>query len=157
MNENSTNEKILKYENFVNEKLRNEISIQIAELDEIYSEISEYLQVKNSIEKINELDSNKISFSTKVDIGSNFYANAEVKSDSNIFIAVGFGFFLELTQLEALKFIDKKTLILKKRVDELKLKISEIKADIRFVIEGLKEIQNINFSCDNDKEEKNLF
>jgi prefoldin alpha subunit len=155
MSEISTNEKVLKYESFVNEKLRKDISIQIAELDEIYSEIGEYLQLKDTIEKISELDSNNKYIKTKVDIGCNFYANAVVRSDSKIFVAIGFGFFLELTLSEAVKFVDRKIIILKKRVDELKIKISEIKADIRFVMEGLKEIQNIHLST--DKERINLF
>jgi prefoldin alpha subunit len=149
MNEISRKEKVLQYESFVNEKLRKDLSVNVARLDDLYSEISEYLQSKDIIQKLSELHTikdNKILFKTKVDIGCNFYSNAVVESESNIFIEIGFGFFLELTFSEALKFINKKNFILDKRVDELKRKISEIKADIRFVIEGLKEIQNIDFS-----------
>jgi prefoldin subunit 5 len=65
-------------------------------------------------------------------------------------IAIGYGFFLELTFSEAIKFVQQKVLTLKNIATEKKTQASKIKANIRFVIEGLKEIQNINFNTKNE-------
>ena len=40
---------------------------------------------------------------TKVDLGCNFYCQARVPDPSMVMVAVGLGFFLELTLEEALK------------------------------------------------------
>lgn len=144
--------KVLEFERFVNEKLRNDLKIVLDDLDVIYSEIAEYLQVKDTIEKLTTANAkgDLKNFQTKVDLGCNFYANAVVDNPSKIFVAIGFGFFLEMTFDEALKFIDKKVKLLNKNVDELNQKASEIKANIKFVLEGLKEMQNLQFK---EKEE----
>uniref|UniRef100_A0A3Q4M2T7 Ubiquitously-expressed, prefoldin-like chaperone n=1 Tax=Neolamprologus brichardi TaxID=32507 RepID=A0A3Q4M2T7_NEOBR len=46
---------------------------------------------------------------TDVDLGCNFYVQAEVEDSSRMFVAVGYGFFVEMTHDEALRFIEKKT------------------------------------------------
>jgi prefoldin subunit 5 len=58
-------------------------------------------------------------------------------------VAVGYGFFLQMKLNEALKFIDKKIKLLNKSAAELNDKACEIKANIKFVLEGLREIQNL--------------
>lgn len=84
-------------------------------------------------------------------MGCNFYANAVVENPSKIFISIGYGFFLEMKFHEALNFIDKKVKLLNKNADELSLKASEIKANIKFVLEGLREIQNLEFKPNQEK------
>lgn len=54
---------------------------------------------------------------------------------SKIFVCVGFGFFVELTLSEALKFIDKKSKILTSRSDFLTADAARIKAHIKLVME----------------------
>lgn len=146
--------KIEKYEKFVNDKLRTDLQRVLDEQDAIYTEIAEYLKIKETLEKLTLTQTNdeqnkkaKLrSFTTKVDLGCNFYANAQITDPSKIFIAIGYGFFLEMTHPEALKFIEKKNKVLNNSADELRVKGCEIKANIKFVLEGLKEIQNLNYS-----------
>jgi prefoldin alpha subunit len=137
------------YEQFLNEKLRNDLNIVLNERDKIFTEIAEYLQIKNTIENIIQTSpsSNQelVEMKTKVDLGCNFYVNAVVQDPSRIFIAIGYGFFLEMTLDEALKFIEKKTKILNSTADELSEQAAVIKANIRIVMFGLKEIQNIEY------------
>ena len=54
---------------------------------------------------------------------------------SRILVSVGFGFFLEFTLPEALKFIDKKTDRLNERVEKLTSNVSKVKAHIKLVLE----------------------
>lgn len=161
--EREKQQKVEKFEKFVNEKLKNDLALVLAEQDRIYSEIAEYLQVKDTIEKLNSLKttpdststSTSSSFKTRVDLGCNFYANAVVENQSRIFLAIGYGFFLDMHFDQALKFIEKKVKMLNESALELAEKASEIKANIKFVLEGLKEIQNLKF--DDSKTNNSLF
>ncbi|XP_045898164.1 protein UXT-like, partial [Micropterus dolomieu] len=62
---------------------------------------------------------------------------------SRIFVAVGYGFFVEMTHDEALRFIEKKTSQLTAFTEQLTKDASKIKANIRMVLEGLRELQGL--------------
>ena len=148
--------KIEVYEKFLNEKLKTDLKIVLDEQDKIYSEIAEYLQIKDTALKLQTVKGggSKQKLNTKVDLGCNFYANAVVEDCSRIFVAIGYGFFLEMKLDEAIFFIEKKVKILDDLAQELSQKATDIKANIKFVLEGLKEIQNLEF---NPKPERSLF
>ncbi|CAB1336012.1 unnamed protein product [Coregonus sp. 'balchen'] len=65
------------------------------------------------------------------------------EDSSKIFVAVGYGFFVELTHSEALKFIEKKTNQLTTHTEVLTKDSAKIKANIRMVLEGLRELQGL--------------
>jgi prefoldin alpha subunit len=143
-------EKVEKYEKFLNEKLRTDLNTVLSERGRVFSEIAEYLQVKTTVEKIIENkqtnDSNSTNkLRTKVDLGCNFYVNAVVSNPSIIFVSIGYGFFLEMKLEEAVKFIDKKIKFLNLSIEDLTKQASVIKANMRLVLEGLREIQNLDF------------
>uniref|UniRef100_A0A9J8DGA5 Ubiquitously-expressed, prefoldin-like chaperone n=1 Tax=Cyprinus carpio carpio TaxID=630221 RepID=A0A9J8DGA5_CYPCA len=54
---------------------------------------------------------------------------------SKIYVAVGYGFFVEFTHTEALKFIEKKTNQLTEYTEVLTKDAAKIKANIRMVLE----------------------
>ncbi|CAF5053396.1 unnamed protein product, partial [Rotaria magnacalcarata] len=58
-------------------------------------------------------------------------------------ISIGFGLFCELTYDEGKAYIDKKLPYLHEQEVELSKKIAHIKANIKLVLEALKEIQTI--------------
>ena len=153
--------KIIEFEKFVNEKLRTDLERVLAEQEKIYSEIAEYLQVKDTIDKIaccskQQTKDSKFKLNTRVDLGCNFYANAVVEDTSKIFVSIGYGFYLEMQFDEALKFVDKKVKLLNESADELTNKACEIKANIKFVLEGIREMQGLTFSTQ-ETEKKNPF
>jgi prefoldin alpha subunit len=147
-------EKVEQYEKFLNEKLKTDLNTILTEREQIFGEIAEYLQIRTTIEKIIETrktDSNNNTNSdlrTKVDLGCNFYVNAIVPDPSTVFISIGYGFFLEMKLDEALTFIEKKVKFLNTNVDDLTKQASVIKANIRLVLEGLREIQNLDFATE---------
>jgi prefoldin subunit 5 len=57
---------------------------------------------------------------------------------------MGFGLFCELTYDEGKNFIEKKLPYLREQQVELSNKIAHIKANIKLVLEALKEIQTID-------------
>lgn len=56
-------------------------------------------------------------------------------SPSVIYVSVGFGFFVEFTLDEALRFIEKKTAFLTQQTDDLTKSAAQVKAHIRLVLE----------------------
>ncbi len=63
---------------------------------------------------------------------------------SKVFVAVGFGFFLELTREEAISFIPKKVELLKERLKQLEDTSANIEADIKTMLGILADLQNLS-------------
>ncbi|KAM6928870.1 protein UXT [Lycodopsis pacificus] len=133
-------QKVLQYENFINEVLRRDLQKVLDQRDSVYEKISQYLQLKNSVQSLQDSSSLK----TDVDLGCNFFVQAQVEDSSRIFVAVGYGFFVEMNHDEALRFIDKKTSQLTDFTETLTKDSAKIKANIRMVIEGLRELQGLS-------------
>ncbi|XP_070825036.1 protein UXT [Chaetodon trifascialis] len=134
-------QKVLQYENFTNEVLKTDLQKVLENRDAVYEKIAQYLQLKNTIQSLQELGSQRLK--TEVDLGCNFFVQAEVEDSSRIFVAVGYGFFVEMTHDEALRFIDKKTSQLTAFTEQLTKDSAKIKANIRMVLEGLRELQGL--------------
>ncbi|XP_076597630.1 protein UXT isoform X1 [Chaetodon auriga] len=134
-------QKVLQYENFINEVLKTDLQKVLENRDVVYEKIAQYLQLKNTIQSLQELGSQRLK--TEVDLGCNFFVQAEVEDSSRIFVAVGYGFFVEMTHDEALRFIDKKTSQLTAFTEQLTKDSAKIKANIRMVLEGLRELQGL--------------
>ena len=137
--------KVTKYEEFLNDKLRPDLKACLEERDNIYAEIAEYSSLKKSIEalKIADLPQEK-PLKTKVDLGQNFYVKARVKNPQKVCVDIGFGMFLEMNHTEALEFIEKKSKFLNDKADNLTKESVKIKASIKLVLHGLREIQGLS-------------
>ncbi|NXF94177.1 UXT protein, partial [Eubucco bourcierii] len=72
---------------------------------------------------------------TQVDLGCNFFVTAEVPDPQKVFVALGFGFFAELTLPEALRHLERRS----RQLDQLSQSLSrdgaKIRAHIRLVLE----------------------
>lgn len=134
-------EKVRRYETFLNERLKKDLEKVLKSREELYSDISEYLQLKTVVEQLKVAELPKGELRTQVDLGCNFYVQAKVNDVKHVFVHVGFGFFVEFTLDEALPFIDNKVSQLRKRGEMLSKESAEIKSHIRLVIEGLRELQ----------------
>ncbi|XP_041093046.1 protein UXT isoform X2 [Polyodon spathula] len=106
--------KVLEYETFVTEVLKRDLKKVLDQRDEVSEKIAQYLQLKNVIQSLQESECKEIT--ADVDLGCNFYVQTKVEDSSRIFVSIGYGFFVEFTLPEALRFIDKKT----KQLTELK-------------------------------------
>ncbi|XP_061696209.1 protein UXT isoform X1 [Syngnathoides biaculeatus] len=133
--------KVLQYERFIDEVLKKDLQKVMEQRDAVYEQISHYLQLKNTLEALQETDSHDLK--ADVDLGCNFYVQAKVEDSSRIFVLVGFGFFVEMDHAEALSFIDKKTGQLTAFTDQLTKDCAKIRANIRLVLEGLRELQGL--------------
>ncbi|XP_028849347.1 protein UXT [Denticeps clupeoides] len=135
-------DKVLQYETFVDDVLKRDLRRVLEQRDAVYEKIAQYLQLKNVIQSLQESSSQELK--TEVDLGCNFYVQAHVPDASRICVAVGYGFFVEFTHSEALRFIEKKTHQLTAYTETLTKDSAKIKANIRMVLEGLRELQGLD-------------
>jgi prefoldin subunit 5 len=142
--------KVLEYEKFLNDRLRADLQRAWSERDRLFSEIAEYERLRVTLNTLDELYKNRKEtdledpLPTQIDLGCSFFVQAECSVNNRIFISIGFGLFCELTYDEGKIFIDKKLPYLREQQVELTNKIAHIKANIKLVLEALKEIQTID-------------
>ena len=139
--------KVLEYEKFVNDRLKEDLRKVHQLRDHLYSRIAEYLQLKRTVEilRTGNVTTKKQSLKTMVDLGCNFYCQAKIEDTSTIFVDVGFGIFVEFTLSEAEAFIENKVSQLTKEGEKLSKDSAKIKAHIKLVLEGLRELQSIEY------------
>ena len=63
---------------------------------------------------------------------------------NKIAVKVSREFFVELNQVEALNFIDKKEKVMNAQIEKLYEKVAEVKAHMVFVNEAIRELLNIS-------------
>ncbi|XP_057304652.1 protein UXT-like [Hydractinia symbiolongicarpus] len=154
--------KVKKYEDFLNDKLKSDLQSVHKERDAIYKQIAEYMQLQRVISTIklmqqeNKGTSKEHILKTKVDLGCNFYCTAIVNDCSKLYVLIGYGYFLEMTLDEANVFVDKKIRTLTSKAELFTKDSAKIKAHIRLVMEGLRELQHLTFS-DTKQERRDVF
>ena len=94
--------------------------------DEIYKELGQYLLLKSTIELTREQKLKKLEM--RFDVGHEFYLEAEALDLNRIVVKVSREFYVELNQLEALNFIEKKEKVMNAQIEKLNDKIAEVKA-----------------------------
>ncbi len=135
-------EKILRYEEFLNDRLRTDLHTVLERKENVYKDVAEFTQLKSAVDLLkNEAKKGIKSHKTMVDLGCNFYANARVEDCSTIFIAIGLGFHLEMTLEEASVFIEEKISELLRKAEIMSIQASQINARIKVVMETLRELQ----------------
>ncbi|KAJ7550897.1 hypothetical protein O6H91_07G123500 [Diphasiastrum complanatum] len=78
-----------------------------------------------------------------VNLGSEVYCQAEVPDTSHIYVDIGLGFHVEFTWSEALQFISVKEKMLTRQAEVHTRQIADIKAQIKLVGEGIRELMNL--------------
>jgi prefoldin alpha subunit len=139
--------KVVEFETFLNETLRGNLKKVLDQRDALYGEMASYDQLITTLKSIKEHKQLK----TQVDLGCNFYVQAKIPDTSYVFIAVGFGFYVAMNHEEALSFIDKKISLIQRRCDTLTEQSVKIKAHIKLVLEGLRELQSIPVPDSNEE------
>ena len=142
--------KVREYEIFLNDRLRADLQRAWAERDRLFTEIAEYERLRVTISTLEDLYKQRQQtktedpLQTQIDLGCSFFVQAECPVNDRIFVSVGFGLFCELTYEEAKQFIEKKLPYVHEQEVELSKKIAHIKANIKLVLQALKEIQTID-------------
>ncbi|XP_067930233.1 protein UXT homolog [Watersipora subatra] len=136
-------DKIRKFEEFVNERLRVDLVKVMESREKVAEQLAHYLQLEALIEQLQISNVPGEPLRTQVDLGCNFYAQAKVSDPSRICICIGMGYYVEFTLAEALLHIARRRKSLNQAADKLAMESAKIKAHIKTVLEGLREMQNI--------------
>ncbi|KAK1398791.1 putative transcriptional regulator UXT [Heracleum sosnowskyi] len=136
-----TQEKIQRFEEFVDLRLKPDLVRAIAERDKVFDQQKTFSDLKRNIEN---LEKNSVtSLRTLVDLGSEVYVQADVPDTRHIFVDVGLGFHVEFTWSEALNYISVREEKLARQIEEYTQLIASIKAQIKMVCEGIRELLQI--------------
>lgn len=131
-------EKVRKFEEFVDQRLKPDLANAIKQRDKVFEQQKTFLDLKRNIEK---LERNGVtSMRSMVNLGSEVYMQAEVPDTRHIFVDIGLGFHVEFTWQEALQFISVREARLTRQIDEYTHLIASIKAQIKLVCEGIREV-----------------
>ncbi|EMS58870.1 Protein UXT-like protein [Triticum urartu] len=122
-------EKVKKFEDFVDRRLKPDLVNAIAQRDNLFQQQKTFLDLKKNIEN---LEKNGVtSMRSMVNLGPD---------TKHIFVDIGLGFHVEFTWQEALQFISVREARLARQIDEYTHLIASIKAQIKLVCEGIREL-----------------
>lgn len=131
-------QKVLKFEEFVDRRLKPDLVHAIAERDKVFEQQKIFSDLRKNIEN---LEKNSVtSLRTLVNLGSEVYMQADVLETRSIFVDVGLGFHVEFTWGEALNYIEVREQKIAKEIEEYTRLIASIKAQIKMVCEGIREL-----------------
>ena len=133
-------QKILHYEVFLNERLRSDLQKVLSQRERVCDEVAEYNQLQTTVNLLTEGLGDK-PLKTMIDLGCNFYCHAKVEKYSKIVVAIGLGFYLEMTLEEASIFIEQKVSDLTQKAEKLSEQAAQINGRIKLVMETLRELQ----------------
>ncbi|CAN6550486.1 uncharacterized protein [Pyrus communis] len=134
----SRQNKIQKFEEFVDQRLKPDLVRAIAQRDKVFEQQKVFSDLRKNIEN---LEKNSVtSLRTLVNLGSEVYMQADVPDTRRIFVDIGLGFHVEFTWSEALNYISQREEKLARQVEECTNLIASIKAQIKLVCEGIREL-----------------
>ncbi|KAF1889959.1 hypothetical protein Lal_00025289 [Lupinus albus] len=145
--DNIRQDKVQRYEEFVDKRLKPDLQHAIAQRDKVFEQQKilypfSILWICADLRKnIENLEKNSVtSLRTMVNLGSEVYLQAEVPDTQHIFVDIGLGFHVEFTWSEALNYIVKREEKIARQIEECTQLIASIKAQIKLVLEGIREL-----------------
>lgn len=141
--ESGMKEKVLQYETFLNDVLKEDLRKIHVKLDHLQSELFEYIQLKNYIETVKSNKLNETTMNTQVDVGCNIFLQAKVEDPDHILVSAGLGYYVDLPLDKALNLVNKKIKFIEDETVFFKKKSAVTKSHIKMVLLGLMEIQNL--------------
>ena len=134
----SLQEKIARYEKFIDETLKVKLFLAQQERMDQIKEMEEYERLASTLKMLRDEKMTKIK--TQMNIGCDLYMQAVVKDTSRVMVDIGLGFFAEMTLDEGLAFIDKKIEFIQAKIDKKQADGAEISAQIDVVLRGINEL-----------------
>ncbi|KOC62009.1 Protein UXT like protein [Habropoda laboriosa] len=136
-------QKILKFETFVNDVLKTDLAQLEQKLDSKNADVAEFIQLKSTITTLQANEFDKNGFKTQVDVGQNFFIEAHVPDASKILLDVGLGHYVEFSLNDALVIINVRIKLLEKQIANIRKEIAKISAHIKLILLGIMELQGL--------------
>ncbi|XP_014258628.1 protein UXT homolog [Cimex lectularius] len=136
-------EKVLKYETFLNDVLKEELKKIHTRLDVLQTEAADLVQLKCYIETLKDAELTEEPLKSQVDIGCGFFLQANIDDPKKILVELGCGYYVEFSLDEALVNIRSRLDLLDKQTQVYRGQSANTKAHIKMVLLGLMELQNL--------------
>ncbi|XP_050420505.1 uncharacterized protein LOC126833295 [Adelges cooleyi] len=145
MAEETLEQRVAKFETFINDVLKESLKRIHVAVDMLNQEIMELEQTGNSIKTLSRLAAERPGkpLKTRVNVGCDFYMQANVEPHTYL-VCVGLGHYLEFTETEATAFVRHRSQLLKARADELRDEGARVRAQITLALHCIQDLQNIN-------------
>ncbi|CAD1477206.1 unnamed protein product, partial [Heterotrigona itama] len=136
--------KIFKFEMFVNDVLKEDLAQLEQKLDAKNADVAEFLQLKAMITTFKNNGLDKSGFKTQVDIGQNFFIEAQVSDASTILLDIGLGHYMELSIDDAMVVINVRVKLLEQQIKHFRKEIAKTNAHIKLILLGIRELQGFD-------------
>ncbi|XP_076749880.1 uxt prefoldin-like subunit [Xylocopa sonorina] len=136
-------EKVIKFETFVNDVLREDLAKLEEKLDTKNADIAEFLQLKTTITTLQNNGLDQSGFKTQVDVGQNFFIEAHVPNASTILLDVGLGHYVELSLNDALAVINVRIKLLEQQIVHFRKEIAKTNAHIKLILLSIEQLQGL--------------
>lgn len=141
----SAEQRVAKFETFINDVLKNSLSDIFKALEGVNEEIMELERLRDNIEKMHRLadglpDGKPLK--TRVNVGCDFYMQANVDVHKYL-VCVGLGYYVEFTKDEALAYIRYRTEKFKSHAEDLRDKGARVRAQITLALHCIGQVQGL--------------
>ncbi|KAJ4711408.1 protein UXT-like [Melia azedarach] len=135
---NYRQEKVQKFEEFIDRQLKPKLVRAISERDKVFEQQKIFSDLQRNIENLQK--NSVTSLRTLVNLGSEVYMQADVPDTQCIFVDVGLGFHVEFTWSEALNYISQREEKIAREIEEYTRLIASIKGQIKLFYDGIREL-----------------
>lgn len=126
-----------RFEIFLNSLLKEDLKSAYEAREKFKQQLIEFDELKHTIELVKDQNAKDSGFQSALNIGCDFYVDANVKDVSKILLNIGANVFIECTLEEALTFIAKKQKLLEHQIEYMSCKISQIDSYITLYMSSL--------------------
>ena len=108
---------------------------------EVDRDVEEYRALRRNLEGLVKHGQTELELLTE--LGADVYASAHVPDATRVYVNAGLGFHVHCSIPEALELCDLRIELLEGRVGDWTDRIAKIKAYIKLVLEGVRELRNL--------------
>lgn len=139
--DDTISQKVLKYESFLNDNLKEDLKIIQSRLKNVNEHLSSWHILKKSLSDMDQ--HHPKGFKTKTDIGCGYLVKVNIPDPSVIKMHIGLDVYMDMTLEDGVKYCDSRIKLLQREMGHLQMQANRVNAHIKLVLLGLQELQNL--------------
>ncbi|KAK5639934.1 hypothetical protein RI129_010745 [Pyrocoelia pectoralis] len=132
------NEKIKSYENFIEDKLKNDLKEIEVSLNKKSDNLKLWQELKNSIVHLKEAKTDELNVTFELGLG--VFVGARIEEMEKVIVNIGCDCYLEMYYDEAIKYADIRMKYLSKEIEFFRQQAVHVKAHIKLVLLAINEL-----------------
>ncbi|KAB0792558.1 hypothetical protein PPYR_14517 [Photinus pyralis] len=135
----SVAEKLKSYENFIEEKLKNDLKELETALTKKSDDFKLWQELKNSLVHLKEAKDDELNVTFEMGLG--VFIGARVEEREKVIVNIGCDCYLEMYYDEAIKYADIRMKYLTKEIEFFRQQAVHVKAHIKLVLLAMNELK----------------